>query len=57
MMEREIRMAGYDPTAKIDPPGADAGIVTATATLITFTADLDGDGGTAGDRADGADRF
>ena len=40
-MEREIRMAGYDPTRS-----ANAGIVTATATSISFTTDLNGDGDT-----------
>ena len=46
MMERELRMAGYDPTAKIDPPGAGAGIVIANGDSVEFTADLDGDGDT-----------
>ncbi len=47
LMERELRMAGYDPTGD-----ADAGIVTATATTITFTADIGGDN--PGDDSDGA---
>ena len=40
-MERETRMAGYDPTGT-----ADAGIVTASATSIRFTLDLNADGDT-----------
>ena len=44
IMIREIRMAGYDPTGT-----ANAGIVTANATSITITEDLDGDGVIAGD--------
>jgi type IV pilus assembly protein PilW len=40
-MEREIRMAGYDPTG-----AANAGIVTANATSIRFTLDLNADGDT-----------
>lgn len=40
-MEREIRMAGYDPTGN-----ANAGIVTANANSITFSMDLNGDGDT-----------
>lgn len=38
-MEREIRMAGYDPTGT-----ANAGIVTANATSIRVTLDLNADG-------------
>ena len=38
-MERELRMAGYDPMRT-----AGAGIVTSGASTITFTADMDGDG-------------
>jgi len=38
-MEREIRMAGCDPTDLADP-----GVITATATSVNFTEDLDGDG-------------
>ena len=38
-MEREIRMAGFDPTQN-----ANAGIITATSNSITFTEDIDGDG-------------
>ena len=37
-MERDIRQAGCDPTRK-----ADAGIITANATSISFTEDADGD--------------
>ena len=37
-MEREIRMAGCDPTRKTD-----AGISTARANMIAFTEDIDGD--------------
>ena len=44
IMIREIRMAGYDPTGT-----ANAGIVTANATSITITEDVDGDGVIAGD--------
>ena len=40
-MARELRMAGYDPTGC-----ACAGIVTATATTLQFTQDLDSDGDT-----------
>ena len=40
-MEREIRMAGYDPTGN-----ANAGIVTASSNSITFSMDLNGDGDT-----------
>jgi type IV pilus assembly protein PilW len=40
-MEREIRMAGYDPTGT-----ANTGIVTANATSIRFTLDLNADGDT-----------
>jgi len=40
-MEREIRMASYDPTGT-----ANAGIVTANATSIRFTLDLNADGDT-----------
>lgn len=40
-MEREIRMAGYDPTGN-----ANAGIVTADSSSIRFTEDLNGDGDT-----------
>lgn len=45
-MEREIRMAGCDPTA-----GAHAGIVTAGANALSFTADLRGNA--PGSSADG----
>jgi type IV pilus assembly protein PilW len=38
MMEREIRMVGYDPTR-----AADAEILTAAPGLLEFTADLNGD--------------
>ena len=38
-MEREIRMVGCDPTGLADP-----GVITATATSVNFTEDLDGDG-------------
>ena len=38
-MEREVRMAGCDPTDLADP-----GVITATATSVNFTEDLDGDG-------------
>ena len=41
MMEREIRMVGYDPTR-----AADAEILTAAPGLLDFTADLNGDGDT-----------
>lgn len=41
MMEREIRMVGYDPTR-----AADAEILTAAPGLLEFTADLNGDGDT-----------
>ena len=41
-MERDIRMAGCDPTRK-----AGAGITAANATSITFTEDADGDGSLA----------
>lgn len=46
-MEREIRMAGYDPTGT-----ANAGIVTANATSIRVTLDLNADGDTDGDTDD-----
>ena len=39
MMEREIRMVGYDPTRE-----ADAQILTAAPGQLEFTADLNGDG-------------
>ena len=39
MMEREIRMVGYDPTRD-----ADAQILTAAPSQLEFTADLNGDG-------------
>lgn len=39
MITREIRMAGFDPTGN-----AGAGFETATATQLTLTQDLDGDG-------------
>ncbi len=38
LMVKEIRMAGYDPTGK-----ADAGIVTAKRSIITFTMDMNSD--------------
>ena len=41
LMEREIRMAGFDPTNN-----AEAGIVSADAEKIVFTLDLTGTGGT-----------
>jgi type IV pilus assembly protein PilW len=41
MMEREIRMVGYDPTR-----AADAQILTAAPGQLEFTADLNGDGDT-----------
>ena len=41
MMEREIRMVGYDPTR-----AADAEILTAAPDHLEFTADLNGDGDT-----------
>ena len=41
MMEREIRMVGYDPTR-----AADAEILTAAPGHLEFTADLNGDGDT-----------
>ena len=41
MMEREIRMVGYDPTR-----AADAEILTAAPGQLEFTADLNGDGDT-----------
>ena len=41
IMERELRMAGYDPTGK-----ADAGIVTANANSLTVTMDIDDAAGT-----------
>jgi type IV pilus assembly protein PilW len=41
MMEREIRMVGYDPTRE-----ADAQILTAAPGQLEFTADLNGDGDT-----------
>jgi prepilin-type N-terminal cleavage/methylation domain-containing protein len=49
-MEREIRMAGCDPTA-----GANAGIVTANANALSFTADLRGDATGSGADGDTAD--
>ena len=42
IMEKEIRMAGYDPTGN-----ANAGITNAAATSITITQDLNSDGDTA----------
>lgn len=39
LLDRELRMAGYDPTG-----AAGAGILVATATTIQFTMDLNGDG-------------
>jgi len=39
MMEKELRMAGYDPTGS-----ANSGIITATATSINFTKDLNSNG-------------
>lgn len=42
---RELRMAGFDPQAKIPTPCATA-IQSATATSIRFIADVDGDGTT-----------
>lgn len=47
LMEREIRMAGYDPTG-----AANAGIVTMGANKIQFTLDLEGNGDTAGANED-----
>ncbi len=49
MMEREIRMAGYNPKG-----GAGAGITTASAGQLSFTQDLneDGDFGDAGEAVD-----
>ena len=41
LMEREIRMTGYDPTG-----AANAGIVSMAANSIHLTSDLDGDGDT-----------
>jgi type IV pilus assembly protein PilW len=41
MMEREIRMVGYDPTRAADPQ-----ILTAAPGQLEFTADLNGDGDT-----------
>lgn len=41
MMEREIRMAGYDPTRE-----ANTAIITAEFSELKFTADLNGDGNT-----------
>lgn len=38
-IERDLRSAGYDPSGR-----AGAGIVTARASLLRFTADFDGDG-------------
>jgi len=42
IMEKEIRMAGYDPTGN-----ANAGITSAGSSSITITQDLNGDGDTA----------
>jgi type IV pilus assembly protein PilW len=43
-MEREIRMAGLDPTGTTD-----SGVITATANSVNFTMDFDGDGGIGAD--------
>ena len=46
IMIRETRMAGYDPTGT-----ANAGIVVATATSLTITEDMNGDGSITGDES------
>ena len=46
IMIRETRMAGYDPAGT-----ANAGIITANATSITVTEDIDGDGAITGDES------
>ncbi len=43
-MERDIRMAGLDPTGTTD-----SGVITATANSVNFTMDFDGDGGIGAD--------
>ncbi len=43
-LEREIRMAGCDPTG-----ATNSGIITAAATSVNFTEDLDGDGSISAD--------
>jgi type IV pilus assembly protein PilW len=47
LLEREIRMAGYDPAGT-----SDAGIVTAQDSSIRIKEDLDGDGLTSGSNED-----
>ncbi|MEW6669606.1 MAG: prepilin-type N-terminal cleavage/methylation domain-containing protein [Thermodesulfobacteriota bacterium] len=49
-LEREIRMAGYDPTGQ-----ANAGLVTTNANTIRFTMDLTNNAGTGGPDGDTGD--
>ncbi len=43
-MAREIRMAGYDPSSAIPLQGSPTAVQVATATTLTFIADVTGDG-------------
>ncbi|MFQ5524492.1 MAG: PilW family protein [Acidimicrobiia bacterium] len=43
-MAREIRMAGYDPSSAIPVQGSPTAVQVATATTLTFIADVTGDG-------------
>ncbi|MBW8058640.1 MAG: prepilin-type N-terminal cleavage/methylation domain-containing protein [candidate division NC10 bacterium] len=43
-MAREIRMAGYDPSSAIPAQGSPTAVQVATATTLTFIADVTGDG-------------
>ena len=43
-MTREIRMAGYDPSSAISVQGSPTAVQVATATTLTFIADVTGDG-------------